>query len=265
MHPTTLMTRPRIYARDRRRQTRTAVGDDQSQVLALQPSSVQILQQALPVRLTFSLAAQEGQQMPSAVAPHPIAHQHLYSLASRGTPHPQAHSIQKQVSILVTQPRLVKLTNRLVQIAGQLRYGLRAHHLAGQRGHHPPHLPRTDAPQKRFPDQQRHLFGTPLKPFQSTGQKTFLPGSRNAQPDRAQAGHKIPLVVAVAIDSPSPRPPFVPPPAGIAIALPLRLQLEKLLPRLLRLPVQIPPETLFHLCQKMLVMLRDRDYLRHVV
>src|SRR5439155_13236555 len=39
-------------------------------------------------------------------------------------------------------------------------------------------------------------------------------------------GHKIPLVVAVAIDSPSATPPFVPPPARIAIALPLRLQLK---------------------------------------
>src|SRR5205807_9472505 len=100
---------------------------------------------------------------------------------------------------------------------------------------------------------------------QPHGQKALLPGACNAQPDRAEASHKIPLVVAVAIDSPLAPSPFVPPPAGIAIALPFRLQLEKLLPRLLRLPVHTPPETLFHLPQKMLEMLRDRDYLRHWV
>jgi hypothetical protein len=39
----------------------------------------------------------------------------------------------------------------------------------------------------------------------------------------------------------------MPPPAAEPVALPLRLQLEKLLPRLSRLPIQIAPETLFHL------------------
>src|SRR5438105_840378 len=126
MHPTTLMSCPRIHRRNRRRQTRTAIRDDQRQVLAFQPAAIQILEQAFPVGLTLSLTA--------------------------------------------------------------------------------------------------------LKRLQTTGQKTLLASTRNPQPDGAEAGHKIPLVVAVAIDSPSATPPFVPPPARIAIALPLRLQLEKPLP-----------------------------------
>src|SRR5947209_19746008 len=87
------------------------------------------------------------------------------------------------------------------------------------------------------------------------GQKTLLASTRNPQPDGAEAGHKIPPVVAVAIDSPSATPPFVPPPVRIAIALPLRLQLEKPLPGSLRLPAQIAPETLCHLRPTMLAML----------
>src|SRR6266568_2176929 len=145
-------------------------------------------------------------------------------------PNPQAHSIQEQVSIVIAQLGLVKLANRLVQIAGQFRDRLRAHHFAGQGGHYPPHLPRADPAQKCLPDQQRDLLRPPLKRLQTTGQKTLLASTRNPQPDGAEAGHKIPLVVAVAIDSPSATPPFVPPPARIAIALPLRLQLEKPLP-----------------------------------
>src|SRR5438876_670321 len=120
MHPTTLMSCPRIHRRNRRRQTRTAIRDDQRQVLAFQPAAIQILEQA--------------------------------------------------------------------------------------------------------------FLRPPLKRLQTTGQKTLLASTRNPQPDGAEAGHKIPLVVAVAIDSPSATPPFVPPPARIAIALPLRLQLEKPLP-----------------------------------
>src|SRR5256884_6068056 len=142
----------------------------------------------------------------------------------------KAHSIQEQVSIVIAQLGLVKLANRLVQIAGQFRDRLRAHHFAGQGGHYPPHLPRADPAQKCLPDQQRDLLRPPLKRLQTTGQKALLASTRNPQPDGAEAGHKIPLVVAVAIDSPSATPPFVPPPARIAIALPLRLQLEKPLP-----------------------------------
>src|SRR5271165_6002386 len=109
VHPAALVPGPGIHARYRRRQSGTAVGDDQREVPALQPAPVQILQQSLPVRLTLSLAAQESQQMAGAVAPHPIGHQHLYPLASPRTPHPQAHTIQKQVRILVAQLGLVKL------------------------------------------------------------------------------------------------------------------------------------------------------------
>src|SRR5438094_6022986 len=198
MHPTTLMSCPRIHRRNRRRQTRTAIRDDQRQVLAFQPAAIQILEQAFPVGLTLSLTAQKRQQVTPAIAPHAVSHQHLYPLASRWTP--------------------------------QFRDRLRAHHFAGQGGHYPPHLPRADPAQKCLPDQQRDLLRPPLKRLQTTGQKTLLASTRNPQPDGAEAGHKIPLVVAVAIDSPSATPPFVPPPARIAIALPLRLQLEKPLP-----------------------------------
>src|SRR2546430_7148702 len=179
---------------------------------------------------TLFRSAQNRQQVTPAIAPHAVSHQHLYPLASRWTPHPQAHSIQEQVSIVIAQLGLVKLANRLVQIAGQFRDRLRAHHFAGQGGHYPPHLPRADPAQKCLPDQQRDLLRPPLKRLQTTGQKALLASTRNPQPDGAEAGHKIPLVVAVAIDSPSATPPFVPPPARIAIALPLRLQLEKPLP-----------------------------------
>src|SRR5207244_12980253 len=59
MHPATLMPCPRIHRGDRGRQTRTAVGDDQRQVLAFRPAPIQILEQSLPIRLTFALAAQK--------------------------------------------------------------------------------------------------------------------------------------------------------------------------------------------------------------
>src|SRR5438034_69245 len=226
MHPTTLMSCPRIHRRNRRRQTRTAIRDDQRQVLAFQPAAIQILEQAFPVGLTLSLTAQKRQQVTPAIAPHAVSHQHLYPLASRWTPHPQAHSIQEQVSIVIAQLGLVKLANRLVQIAGQFRDRLPAHHFAGQGAHSPPHLPRADPAQKCLPDQQRNLLRPPLKRLQTTGQKALLASTRNPQPDGAEAGHKIPLVVAVAIDSPSATPPFVPPPARIAIELPVRLTLE---------------------------------------
>src|SRR5436189_3862879 len=196
MHPTTLMSCPRIHRRNRRRQTRTAIRDDQRQVLAFQPAAIQILEQAFPVGLTLSLTAQKRQQVTPAIAPHAVSHQHLYPLASRWTPHPQAHSIQEQVSIVIAQLGLVKLANRLVQIAGQFRDRLRAHHFAGQGGHYPPHLPRADPAQKCLPDQQRNLLRPPLKRLQTTGQKALLASTRNPQPDGAEAGHKIPLVVA---------------------------------------------------------------------
>src|SRR5437773_1333292 len=70
MHPTTLMSCPRIHRRNRRRQTRTAIRDDQRQVLAFQPAAIQILEQAFPVGLTLSLTAQKRQQVTPAIAPH---------------------------------------------------------------------------------------------------------------------------------------------------------------------------------------------------
>src|SRR5439155_25556019 len=203
MHPTMLMSCPRIHRRNRRRQTRTAIRDDQRQVLAFQPAAIQILEQAFPVGLTLSLTAKKRQQVTPAIAPHAVSHRHLYPLASRATPHPQVRSIQEQVSIVMAQLGLVKLANRLVQIAGQFRDRLRAHHFADQGGHYPPQLPRADPAQKCLPDQQRNLLLPPLKRWQTRGQKAFPPSTRNPQPDGAEPGAKIPLVVAVAIASAS--------------------------------------------------------------
>src|SRR3989442_6746703 len=157
----------------------------------------------------------------------------------------------------------MKLAHRLVQVPRQLRHGLRAHHFAGQRGHHPPHLPGADAPQKRRADQDGHFFRPALKRSQSAGQKALSPSAGNAESNRAEAVHQTPLVVAVAVIAPRARSPFIPPPAGKAVPLPFRLQLEKPLPRQSRLPVQIAPETLFHLSQEVLEVLADRCYFRH--
>ena len=70
--------------------------------------SVKILEQAFPVRLAFALAAQKRQQVTRAVAPHSVSHQHVHVLAPRRTPHPQAHSVQKQIGVVVAQPPLMK-------------------------------------------------------------------------------------------------------------------------------------------------------------
>src|SRR5438445_5350797 len=185
--------------------------------------------------------------MPAPVTADPVGDQHLHLLASRRPPHPQAHSVQKEIDVVVTQPRLMKLAHRLVQIPRQLRHRLRAHRLSRDGGHYPSHLPGRDAAQKRLPDQQRDLFGTPLETSQAHRQKALLAGARNAQPNRPEAGHEIPLIVAVAVSSTFPPPTPRPRPAREAVALPLRLLLKKLLPSLTRLPIQIAPETLFHL------------------
>src|SRR5207249_5843074 len=141
----------------------------------------------------------------------------------------------------------MKLAHRLVQIPGQLGDGLRAHRLPSNGGHYPSHLSGRDPAQKCLPDQQRDLFGTPLETSQAHRQKALLAGARNAEPNRPEAGHEIPLIVAVAVSSSFPPPTLVPRPAREAVALPLRLQLKKLLPGFTRLPIQIAPETLFHL------------------
>src|SRR2546428_469891 len=167
MHPAALMPHPRVDGANRRRQTSAAIGENQAQRSAFQSTSVEVFQQPFPVGLAFALAAQESQQVPTAIADDAVGHQHLDLLASRWSPHPQAHAIRRVVAVAVV-PRL-------------------------------------------------------------------------------------------------PPPPLIPRPAREPVALALRLQLEKLLPRLPRLSIQIAPETLFHLAQKMLEMLRDRDYLRHWV
>jgi len=159
----------------------------------------------------------------------------------------------------------MKLAHRLVQTAGQLRHCLRAHYFARQNAHHPPRLPGAEAAQKCLPDQHRHLLRPPLKRFQPARQKALPTGTRHPQPEGAEASHEIALVVAVAVGLPPVPSPLIGLPHRKAVPLPLRVSLEKLFPRQLRLPIQIPPETFFHLCQKMLEMLRDWDYLRHRV
>ena len=165
MHPAALMLRVRVNGLERRRQSRAAIGDDQQQVLAVQAARIQIVQKALPSGLTLALAAQKGQQLPTAVPPHPVGDQHLYAFSPAGSPHPQAHAVQKQVRPLILQPRRLKGLHQTVQVATQFRDRLRAHHFARQDRHHPPHLPGRDAAQKRFPDQQHHFVRPALKPL----------------------------------------------------------------------------------------------------
>ena len=112
------MPHPRIDGGNRRRQAGTAVGNDQAQLLAFQPAPVEISEQAFPVGLALALAAHKRQQVAGAIAAHPVGHQHVHPLAPRRTPHPQAHSVQKQIRIIVAEPRLMKLSHRLIQPAG---------------------------------------------------------------------------------------------------------------------------------------------------
>src|SRR5207248_8559606 len=95
--------------------------------------------------------------------------------------------------------------------------------------------------------------------------KPIVLSSLDTQDNQAKPDHTIPSVVAIAVVPPLPPPALIRRPAGKTVALPLRLQFEKVLPGLPCLPVQIPPETLFQLTQKMLEMLVDRNYLRHRV
>jgi hypothetical protein len=173
VHPATLVQHVRVDHLDGRSQTGTAIGHNERQVLALQTPPVQILQQAFPRHLAFSRTASEGQQLPASVLAHPVGHQHLHPLASRRAPHAQTHSIQEQVSPFVLPRRLVKLLHRRVQVPGQLRHRLRAHRLAGEGGHQPPHLARGHTPQERLPDQQGHVLSPTLKLLQSGGEEVL--------------------------------------------------------------------------------------------
>ncbi len=70
-------------------QARAAVGDNQGELLAFQSTPVEIAEQSFPIGLALALAAQKGQQVTRAVAPHSVGH----PLGPRRTPHPQAHSV----------------------------------------------------------------------------------------------------------------------------------------------------------------------------
>jgi len=95
------------------------------------------------------------------------------------------------------------------------------------------------------------------KRLDPAGQKTFPSRARHPQPDGAEPGYEIALIVAIPIGLPQAAPPLVQLAHRIAIPLPPRIRLQQLLPHHRRLPVHIAPETLFHLRQKMLKMLRD--------
>src|SRR5271157_6636870 len=225
VHPATLMQCPGVHGLDGRGQPRTAVGDDQQQLLAFQPAAIQILEQTFPGALAFALTAQKAQQLPGAVGAYPIGHQHVYPLPSAGPAHPQTDAVQKQVRPFVLQRRLLKLPHRLVQIARQAGHGLRTDRLARHDRHQPPHLPGRDPPQKSFPDQQRDFFGPALKLLQHRRQKTALASAGDAQTQGPEAGHEIALVIAVTI-VPTRLLPAVAR-AHPEIALPLRQQLER--------------------------------------
>jgi len=93
----------------------------------------------------------------------------------------------------------MELAHRFVQVARQLRDGLRTHHFSGQQADHSSDLPRRDPAQKRFPDEQADLVGPPLKLPDDLGQKPAFAAARNAQAQRPEAGDKIPQVVSVAM------------------------------------------------------------------
>jgi len=158
----------------------------------------------------------------------------------------------------------MKLAHGLVQIARQLRHGLRAHYFSRQQAHHPPHLPRRDPAQKRFADEQAHLVGPALELRDHLGQEPALAAARNPQTQRPEAGDKIPQVISVAMIL-ARRRPAIARTHHVPVALPLAQQLEKLLGRPLRLALQVAPKTFLQLLHKMLEMLGDRDYLRHGV
>src|SRR5215813_56134 len=163
MHPAALMPYSRVHRPNRRRQAGTAIAENQAQLSSFASAAIEIPEQRLPVGLTCPLAAQESQQVPTAVLTDSVCHQHLHLLAPRRSTHPQAHSVQEQIDIIIAQSRLVKLAHRLVQIPDQLRHGLRTHRLSRDGGHYPAHLTSRNPSQKCFPDEQRDLFGTPLE------------------------------------------------------------------------------------------------------
>jgi len=120
----------------------TAIGDDQQQSISAQSAAIQILQKPFPGRLTFSRAAQKPKQMTCAIGTHSVGHQHLHTLAGRGTSHSETDAIKKQIRPFILQRRLMKATHRLIQTARQPGNGLRTDRLVGQSGDDSPHLTR---------------------------------------------------------------------------------------------------------------------------
>src|ERR1039457_6649073 len=103
----------------------------------------------------------------------------------------------------------MKLPDGMVQIASQVGNRLRTDRLTRQRGHHAAHLTRRDDAQKGLANQYRHLRRPTLELVQTGGKEALLPGACNPQPEGTEAGHKVPLVIAVAISGRRPRASLV--------------------------------------------------------
>ena len=93
----------------------------------------------------------------------------------------------------------MKLPHRFVQLAGELGNRLCADWLACESGHHSSHLARRDPAQESLPNQNGHIFGSPLELLQSWRQEVLPARPRDPQPNRAQPRHVISFVKAVPV------------------------------------------------------------------
>jgi len=268
VHPAALMPHARINRANRRPQAGTAgTVENQAESLAFQSAPIEIFQQRLPDPLDFRPGCAKSQQMPAAIAAGSLRHQHLRTCCrARRSPHRRRSLVQKEIDIVVTQPRLMKLAYRLIQIprSASIPSGaVRSPVMVAI----PERTCRVLMPRKkRFPDQQRNLFRPALKSPQPHRQKALAPGARNAQPNRPEPSHEISLVVAIAVIAPLPRRRSYRPAAGKPVALSFRLQLEKLLrTRRASAITDRPRNSAFISARKCWKCFRDRDYLRHWV
>jgi len=120
-------------------------------------------------------------------------------------------------------------------------------------------------PQKGLANQHRHLRRPALKLVQTGGKEALVPVARNAQPKGAEAGHEVPLAIAVAIAGRLPRAAFLRLVAHVQIAHPFRLRLQKMLPGQPCRGFQVGPEALLQIHQKVLEMFINGDNLRQGV
>ena len=253
----------RINGLDGRSQSGTTVGDHQQQFVALQAVPVEIVEQRFPVGLTLAFGAQKAEQLPGSILAHAVGHQHLHTLPPRGPAHLQADPVQEQVGPFVLQRRAMKLPHGMVQIASQVGDRLRADRLARQRSHHAAHLAGRDTAQKGLADQQGQLRSPALELLHPRRKKALAAGAGNAQPNGAEAGHEVPLVVTVAIAARRPLAALVAVEDRKPVPHALRFSLQKLLPSQLGLRLQVAPEALLQVSQKVLELFADRYNLSH--